>query len=108
MIDKRIALFRNLAPMKVAADAMRHRSEFLRADQRKFVTLGRQRLMEIVPGDIAHDVECLEALDALLSFEFWLRLTRDQRLSIKRASAVVRVSVFALIDAAARPRRAGR
>jgi AcrR family transcriptional regulator len=100
MIDNRVALYRILEPMKRAADTMRHRSAFLQADHEKFVRLGRQRLIEQLPEQLCRDASCVEALDGLTSFEFYSRLTRDQKLTPKRAGDVIKATVSAFLDAA--------
>jgi AcrR family transcriptional regulator len=98
MIDNRVALYCTLAPMKRAADAMRHRSAFLQADHEKFVRLGRNRLFEQLPADLRCDAGCIEALDALTSFEFFSRLTRDQKLTPARTAEVIKATVAAVLD----------
>ena len=101
MIDNRATLYQTLAPMKHAADAMRHRSAFLQADHEKFVRLGRTRLLEQLPAALRDDATRVEALDALTSFEFFTRLTRDQQLTPKQAADIVKATVAAVLDDAA-------
>jgi AcrR family transcriptional regulator len=99
MIDKRIALYRTLEPMKRAADALRHRSAFLQADHEEFVRWGRKRLLELLPERLRRDAGCVEALDGLTSFEFFARLMHDQKLSPRRATGVIKSTVAAVLDA---------
>jgi len=98
LIDKRIALYEKLRPIRESADAIRHRSAFLRADHARFVALGRSTLRRILPDTLARDPVRIEAIDVWLSFEVWLRLRRDQKLSVKKAATVVKTTA-ALITA---------
>ena len=49
------------------------------------------------PKTILSDTVLFEALDGVLSIEYWISLRRDQQLSISRARDVVRLAVRKLI-----------
>lgn len=99
-IDRRARVYEELMPIRVSADAMRHRSAFLQKDHRRFIDLARDVLRRVLPDEVAKHKVCFEALDALLSFEMWIRLRRDQQLSAAAARRVVHDGADALLAAA--------
>jgi hypothetical protein len=74
-----------------------HESEFLRLQQARTVELQRHLLRKLLPAPLARDKTLFEALDLLLSFESWLRLRRDQALSINAAKKVLQRGVLQLL-----------
>jgi hypothetical protein len=54
----------------------------------------------VLPDEVAKHKVCFEALDALFSFEMWIRLRRDQQLSAAAARQVVHDGADALLAAA--------
>lgn len=95
LIRRRVRLYEEMLPMRLAADVLRHRSAVLQQDHERFVALLRQVLREVLPAEIARDRLRFEALDALLSYEVWIRLRREQGLSVRDATAVVERAVEA-------------
>lgn len=100
LVDRRLRILEELMPMRLSADALRHRSAFLQEDHRRFVAMARDVLRAQLPGDVAQDSTCFETLDALLSFEMWIRLRRDQALSVHEARGIVHAGVDATLAAA--------
>ena len=49
--------------------------------------------MEILPDEITGDQMLFEALDAALGIEYWISLRRDQRLSVFKATSVLRLAI---------------
>jgi AcrR family transcriptional regulator len=95
IIDRRVAVFERIMPLKIAAEAHRHRSPFLAAQAAVMVREERAALIAALPD--AADPVLLENLDLLLSFEVWRRLRRDQDLSRAPARAVVEGLVAAAL-----------
>lgn len=89
VVDRRIAIFERIMPLKIAADAHRHRSDFLAAQAADFVREQRAALNAVLPSDRRDDPLLLESLDLLLSFDAWRRLRRDQHLPWPLARAVL-------------------
>jgi AcrR family transcriptional regulator len=100
LIDRRSRLHEELMPMRLAADALRHRSPFLQEDHRRFIGLARGILHKVLPDDLAKNRMCFEALDALFSFDVWIRLRRDQQLSAPAARRLLHQSADAQLAAA--------
>lgn len=96
-VDRRARLYEEVMPMRLSADAVRHRSPFLQEDQRRFVTMARDMLRSVLPRDVARDKVRFESLDVLLSFEVWIRLRREQRLAVHRARSVLHAGVDAIL-----------
>jgi AcrR family transcriptional regulator len=87
--DRRLAIFERLLPFKRAADAHRHESATIEAQHDVVLVLLRQRLLAVLPHDLAADAARVEALDMLLSADCWARLRVQQRLDVPAARAVI-------------------
>ncbi|MEW5684040.1 MAG: TetR/AcrR family transcriptional regulator [Pseudomonadota bacterium] len=92
-LARRVRAFETIAPFKRSADAFRHRSRYLGSDYAELLVDLRNRLIAILPPEIASDPHRLEALDLLLSYEAWSRLRREQGLAPPRALAVLEDAV---------------
>jgi AcrR family transcriptional regulator len=93
MMARRLATFERLIPFKRAADAHRHASPTIQRNHRETLARMRQRLVGLLPPDIADDPVRRETIDLMLSFETWLRLRLDQGLSPDAAREVVVAAV---------------
>jgi len=98
LVRRRAAAYEKIGPFRRAWAVNRHRSRFLEADQARFVHIAREILKREAPPEVARDKLKFEALDALLSFEAWERLRRDQDLTPRRAAEVVEYAVARLLD----------
>lgn len=98
LAERRIRLYEEMLPMRLSADALRHRSTFLQEDHARFVAATRRDLRKVLPDEVARDKVRFEALDALLSFELWLRLRRVQHLSARAAGNVIRAGIEAIVQ----------
>jgi AcrR family transcriptional regulator len=99
MLERRIQIYERLTPYKVADDAHRAGSATLQAQHAHMIALQRKALNATLPPDL-RSAPVAEAIDLALSFEAWLRLRRDQGLSVKRAGAAVRQIVDSVLTAA--------
>ncbi len=90
LLDRRVRLFEEILPVKVAADMHRQRSRFLQQSHMAMVQQLREILAGVTPQDCQPGSETFEALDAALSFDVWRRLRQDQGLSAGQAEAVLR------------------
>jgi len=98
LVDRRAAGFEKMKPFLLAGQVQRHRSAFLNTAYVRFVRLLRDRLMGILPKEIATDVVLVEALDMLLSFASWDRLREDQGLSIAKSKRVLKQVIESLLE----------
>ena len=98
LVRRRAGAYEKIGSFKRASAVNRHRSRFLEADQARFARIARDILKRQAPPEVAADRLRFEALDALLSFETWDRLRRDQQLSPRRAAEVLEFAVGRLLD----------
>jgi AcrR family transcriptional regulator len=96
--ERRLTTYEALMPFKRAADAHRHESATIQAEHARTLAFMRAKLKSILPEEIAGDALTFEAIDLLLSFETWQRLRMDQKLSVRKAGAVVRAQVDRLSE----------
>ena len=96
LVEKRVRVYEEILPFLHFTQARRDRSEVIRKDVRHIVARMRQRLDSILPEEISSDRARFEAIDVLLSFEVWIRLRRDQRLSARRATQVIHRAISAM------------
>jgi len=98
LIERRARMFEEMLPIKSAADAHRYGSNFLQDEHKKITRLQRETMLAILPASVTAQVERVEALDLMLSFEAWRRLRHEQRLAPKQAVAVLRRMARSLLD----------
>lgn len=96
--DRRLTTYEKLMPFKRAADAHRHESATIQAEHARTLAFMRAKLKSVLPKAVADDMLTFEAIDLLLSFETWQRLRMDQKLSVRKAEAVVRAQVDRLVQ----------
>jgi AcrR family transcriptional regulator len=99
MIARRTKLFERIMPFRVAADIHSHRSPYLMQERRIMNESLREIMRSALPAAIRKDRVAVDALDAVLSFDFWRRLRSEQRLSIAQARRVVEATAAPLIGA---------
>ncbi|WP_322991240.1 TetR/AcrR family transcriptional regulator [Limnohabitans sp.] len=96
-IAVRSEIYDRTAAMHVAAQVHRHESVYLTQNLMESARLQRDLLQRLLPPDLAHNSPFLDALDLVLSFESWIRLRREQALSATEATAVMQLTVKALL-----------
>lgn len=97
MITRRADLFERITPFRVASVTHRAASVFLDERQSRFAVEQRTMLEAALPAAMRKDAARLEALDLLFSVDSWLRLRREQKLSIAAAKAAIARAVSALV-----------
>ncbi|WP_421861339.1 TetR/AcrR family transcriptional regulator [Parvibaculum sp.] len=97
MIERRTKLFERIMPFRIAADMHSHRSPYLMQERRMMNEGLREIMRSALPAAIRKDRVAVDALDAVLSFDFWRRLRSDQRLSIAQARRVIEATAAPLI-----------
>lgn len=93
VIDRRVRVYESVLPLYISPIWSRHRAAISDAVQRRGVVRRRRRLSDVLPDEISRDPILFEALDGVLSIEYWISLRRDQRLSVARATRVVMKAV---------------
>ena len=97
VIERRVRVYESLYPLYISTIWSRLRA-VQPAKQRQGVKRRRARLRQILPARIGQDSALFEALDGLLSIEYWISLRRDQRLGIAASTEVVRLAVRKLTE----------
>ena len=97
---RRVRVFETMLPYRLAANIKRYQSPYLLGQYAQVVTMERELVLRLLPGEVNGDLYFVEALCAALSFQNWRAIRQDQGLSVEDASAVVAHMVEALIAAA--------
>jgi AcrR family transcriptional regulator len=97
LINRRITLYDEIMPLKVAGSVLRFRSPFLMEDYHEHLRMERKTLRQVLPEDILDDGDLFRGLEMLTSFQAWRRLRQDQGLGLAEASRVLRRMVDALL-----------
>ena len=104
MVDRRVRIYEYLLPLQLSAQLLKRRSTIGALTLEHGIKRRRKRLKAVLPKELATDAVLFEALDAVLSSEFWISLRRDQHLPVKRARAVLQRAVQALATLDPQPR----
>ena len=92
--DRRARVYESLLPLYASTLWGRYREDAaFRASQHRGILRRRKRLEQILPKRVYEDSVLFEAIDAVLSIDYWLSLRRDQGLSPKRAANVIKRAV---------------
>ncbi len=100
LLERKILLMDRSQHLFLFGRVHRHDSLYARTAQEKTRATERKALARIWPAERAGDREQFEAVDLVLSFDTWVRLRIEQRLSVRRSRAVVRRLLAAVLDAA--------
>ncbi len=97
VIDRRVRVYESLLPLYISAIWSKYRATPGDARRYKGTRRRRNRLKALLPEPIASDPILFEAIDGLLGIDYWVSLRRDQRLSVSKSSAVLRLALEKLI-----------
>lgn len=88
-IPIRGALYERVAAFQLASQALRHQSNYVHAQLMSGAALHRKVVMHNLPPALRSNQVLLEALDLATSIDTWIRLRREQGLSMALALEVV-------------------
>lgn len=97
LINQRAKLFDRIAPYKRSADLQRGRSAFIQGQHLHLVRELRAGLLRWLPELATAPADVRDGVELATSFEAWVRLRNEQRLSRARAVAVVEHLVTTLL-----------
>lgn len=97
LVLRRTGIFERYTRHILWAQALRWRSPDVEADVQAYYTRLRKSIRVRLPAELAAKRTVLAALEVTLSWEVWLRLRRDQKLSVKQSTAVVQDIVRAVL-----------
>lgn len=89
LVNRRVAAFEDVLPYKIAADVYRHKSPAIAEEYARVLAFMRDRLRSSLPPELADNEERFDAIDSILSYEYWQRLRVDQKLSRDAARRVI-------------------
>ena len=92
----RANLFERVTPFYISTQVHRHESPFLREQVIGSAALHRDLLKRLLPGKLARDRARFGALELLLSIDAWIRLRREQGLSVTQAIKVMQTGARCL------------
>ena len=98
IIDRRVRVYESLLPLYVSPIWIRYRTASTGSGKLPGVRRRRERLRGILPEVLAGDTTLFEALDGVLSIDYWVGLRRSQRLSVAAATKVVGLAVERLTN----------
>lgn len=98
MVERRTKLFERIMPFRISADAIVHRSAYLLEDRNNMNAAFRDLARTALPPEMRKDRTLVEAVDAVLSFDFWRRLRVDQNLSVAQARRAMEMTGRALLS----------
>lgn len=97
LAERRMKVFDEVMPFKVAGSLRRFQSKFLMDDYRQHLKLERSTLEAILPEKVLNDRALLRAIEMVTSFQAWRRLRQDQNLSTAEARDVTLLLLARLI-----------
>lgn len=92
----RARLFEQVTPFYISTQVHRHESPFLREQVTISAALHRDLLKRLLPAKLSRDRARFGALDLLLSIDAWIRLRREQGLSVAQAIKVMQTAAACL------------
>jgi AcrR family transcriptional regulator len=97
LLNRRLQMYEIIMPYRIAANAMKLKSNMLLSRHSELVRDERKLLRAVLPDFLLADLVVTEALEAALSFDMWNQLRNDQELNVEKATAVVNRFVFGLL-----------
>jgi len=81
LLERFSVKYEDLMPYRVAAIYYKHHSEFISEHLRKWDDVTRQLLKNTLPSKVKKDLALVNALELILSFNSWIHLRMDQKLT---------------------------
>lgn len=100
LIARRIAIYEDIMPLKVAGSVLRFRSPFLMEGYNEHLRMERKTLKQVLPDKLVEDRDLFRALEMVTSFQAWRRLRQDQGLGVGEATRVIHRLVAGLLPPA--------
>lgn len=98
LVLRRTGIFERYTRHILWSQALRQQSAVVEEDVQAHIARLRASVERRLPGSMVGNHIAFAALEVSLSWEVWLRLRRDQRLSVKEATSVVQGLVDALLE----------
>jgi len=99
-ISRRAKTWEYVLPIRLSASLRRFQSKFLLEEYSQLLELERASLKAVLPKELVADDVLFAAVNEAVGVGCWISLRVDQGLSPEGAEAVLRRTVYALIDTA--------
>jgi AcrR family transcriptional regulator len=96
-VRRRIDIYEDIMPVRVAANLRRFQSRFLMEEYRRGLMIERSSLAALLPQEISSDPILFAAIDTAASFQTWRRLRQDSGLAPEEAGVVVSLMLERLV-----------
>ena len=93
VIERRVRIFEYLMPLYISAVYQSYRTTSSRKSRRGGNQRRRARLEQVLPSNMVSNNLLLEALNAILSIDYWITLRQDQQLTVTEATKVLGYAV---------------
>lgn len=97
LIQRRIVVYEEIMPLKIAGSILRFRSPFLMQDYNDHLKFARKTLKQVLPSSVGDERDLFRALEMVTSFQAWRRLRQDQGLGVADATRVLQRLVAGLL-----------
>ena len=97
LVLRRTDIFERFTGHILWAQALRQSSAAVETDVQAFYRRMRNSLKLRLPGALVDERAAFAEVEVVLSWEVWLRLRRDQKLSVKQSTAVVQNLLSAVL-----------
>jgi AcrR family transcriptional regulator len=97
LVELRCRIFDRISPYWRAAEAQRHRSDFLAKQRQLDTSQLRKNLVAWLPELESAPQEISDSIEMIMSPEAWNRLRAEQKLSARRATGAITKAVLALV-----------
>jgi len=102
LIERRVELYEAIAPFRLATQAARKRSKFLRENYRRHYDGEKRMLDSILPESIRTDTRTGRSILIATSFDSWRLLRQDEELSQDETIAAIKEIVSDIIGRASK------
>ena len=96
-VERRCGLFESILPFRIATEAMRHQSNFLRENMLRMMQVQDSLLRRLLPAELSKDNARMAALNLIMSVDAWKQLRVEQCLDIAAAKQAIHRGAQALI-----------
>ena len=95
--ERRMAIYDDIMPIKVAGSLKRFQSRFLMDDYKRHLRMERETLEAVLPARVLKDTTLVRAIEMVISFQAWRRLRQDQNLATAEARKVTLLLLTRLV-----------
>ncbi len=88
-VERRCGLFESILPFRIATEALRHQSNFIRENMVRMMQVQDSMLRRLLPPALTEDAARMAALNLIMSVDAWKQLRIEQGLDITAAQQAI-------------------